>query len=46
MGWLQDGELLEVTPLAFRLRHEALHTGERERVERRAAKARREKRGK
>eukprot|EP01046_Picozoa_sp_COSAG06_P121391 COSAG06_NODE_68894_length_199_cov_2040.340000_1_plen_24_part_01 len=24
MGWMQPGELLEVTPSAFRLRHEIL----------------------
>ena len=41
MGWMQPGELLEVTPTAFRLRHEVLHTPERERVARRAAKERR-----
>jgi predicted membrane GTPase involved in stress response len=41
MGWMQPGELLEVTPSAFRLRHEILHTPERERVVRRAAKERR-----
>lgn len=40
MGWMQPGELLEVTPTAFRLRHEVLETSVRERVERNLSKQR------
>eukprot|EP01051_Picozoa_sp_SAG22_P006934 SAG22_NODE_470_length_10142_cov_13.947227_8_plen_128_part_00 len=39
MGWMQPGELMEVTPKSLRLRHSVLPTGERERWEKARVKS-------